>query len=106
MPHAFIFLHAVHTHGEARRGLAKHGEAWHGNYNQNGEKKMPVRKGRLKRPCRKCEKMFAPSGRSEKICHKCKMKIPSYHSNYKQWHSWQLLKRKKKARHNPSNSLK
>jgi tRNA(Ile2) C34 agmatinyltransferase TiaS len=32
---------------------------------------MPIRKRRLHRPCKKCEKMFEPNGRTNWTCNKC-----------------------------------
>ena len=33
---------------------------------------MPIRKGRLWRNCRKCNRSFEPTGKSSWICNKCK----------------------------------
>jgi len=33
---------------------------------------MTIRKGKLHRPCRKCNEMFKPSGPATYLCNKCK----------------------------------
>jgi len=35
---------------------------------------MPIVK-RLRRPCIKCEKMFVPTGKAQKVCENCQIKI-------------------------------
>lgn len=32
---------------------------------------MPIRKGKLRKPCAKCGSMFIPFTRSTKLCQKC-----------------------------------
>ena len=32
---------------------------------------MPIRRGSLWRPCKKCGKSFRPTGRANRVCPKC-----------------------------------
>ena len=32
---------------------------------------MPIRKGRLRKPCTKCGKMFQPNGKWNVVCSRC-----------------------------------
>lgn len=32
---------------------------------------MPLRNGKLKRPCSKCNRLFIPSSKTNKLCNKC-----------------------------------
>lgn len=40
--------------------------------NEGGRIKVPIRKGRLRRVCTKCNKMYFPTGRFCKVCPDCK----------------------------------
>jgi len=36
---------------------------------------MPMGRGRIKRLCQKCSKMFKPTGKTQRVCEPCQKKI-------------------------------
>ena len=46
-----------------------------------------LRRGKLWKPCRRCEKMFKPTGTADKICDSCKKKSRDLilKNNRKRW---------------------